>query len=157
MIKKVIAAVMITFMLLVMSPDLSGEKKVVLKKKRVKLYAGRKLLYLTKKLSLTAEQQKKIRVKLYEMEEWFMNKRAEIKIMEFRLALFIKNNNDNRKEIAEKIRAIYDKKSDFAISLFDYMIKLHSFLTPEQKKILEREMEHQEDRRRRIYHRDDRD
>lgn len=141
MLKKLISLILISSALLISIQELSAEKKkVVLTKKRVRLYAGRRLLYLTKRLSLTKEQQKKIRIQLYEMEDRFMKQRADIKVMEFKLALFIKNNEEKRAEMHRMIREIYDKKSDFVIAMIDHMMKLYAVLTPEQKKILEREM-----------------
>ena len=96
------------------------------------LFEGRFLLRVKDDINLKAEQQKAIENMMLAHEESAITREADIKVREMKLAVLLKQNRINRKEMEKMARDISGRKTDLLVDHLNYLLDLRDILSSEQ-------------------------
>jgi Spy/CpxP family protein refolding chaperone len=95
---------------------------------------GQMLLRLKTELKLTDDQVKKIEKMSFNFQESVIKRMADTKIMEIKLANYLRGDKINRKTVEKMIKDIAMMKADMQIDRIYHFLDIKSVLTPEQIK-----------------------
>lgn len=96
------------------------------------LYGARFVLKSKQKITLSDSQEKKIENLLIYFEEYVVKEQSEIKIMELKFVYAMKFDKIDRKMVAENIRKISRRKTDFSVNYLNYLLDIKEILNAKQ-------------------------
>lgn len=97
------------------------------------LFAGKFLLRLKDQIGLTSEQVAKIEKMNLSFQESVIKSTADLKLMELKLAGYIKSDKIVRKQAENMLRETAKIKTRMQINKLNYMLDLKDLLTPAQR------------------------
>lgn len=83
-------------------------------------------------LELTAQQEKKIELRMLKLEENSLRLKAEAKIGELRLTAQLKAENVDRKKVKTLMKKISDMRTELMVLYMNYLLDIKELLTPAQ-------------------------
>ncbi|MEN8221698.1 MAG: Spy/CpxP family protein refolding chaperone [Acidobacteriota bacterium] len=95
---------------------------------------GQMLLRAKTELGLTPDQVKKIEQMSFDFQESVIKRMADTKVMEIKLANYLRGEKINKKTIEKMIKDISMKKADMQIDRIYHFLDIKNILTPEQIK-----------------------
>jgi len=102
------------------------------------LFEARFILRLKSEIGLTGEQQQKIENLMLAQEESVIRRSSDIKVLEMKFALLLKNNRIDRSEMEKLAREMGKLKTDLQVDHINYLLDMRDNLKPEQIQKLEK-------------------